>query len=149
MAVNDIEYEENKCKGNIVKAICEECSSETQQTVVSSYDGFCQDVIEEYNINIDHASSFQIIQCRGCKTVSFRMTAWNSDDCPSDQGELVRLYPHRSSLTRALKRFEMLPCVLRKIYEQWKFIRRLCAHCRHYLGIIPKSSTHHQEYRQL
>lgn len=113
-----IKFEENKRKGQYIKAICEECQIETRHLVVTSYDCSEYDYLEDYDCSLEFLASFQIIQCQGCMNVSFRKTEWSSEFPSHDDDEREHLYPERTHRTHFMKSFHNFPDKLNDIYEQ-------------------------------
>jgi hypothetical protein len=68
---------------------------------------------------IDWSDNYQVIQCQGCKTISFRHVNWFSEYVDEYwDGKSVFLYPNRSENTLPLKEFYNLPTKLRRIYRE-------------------------------
>lgn len=117
----------NKTRGEMVDAFCGSCMQVTNHVVLQSVDwegfeeiGSFQGVPE----TIDWSSNYQIIQCSGCDSISFRHKSWCSEDqgmsCTGqfDDGSEIRLYPHRSEQTRPIKDYYSVPSRLRGIYME-------------------------------
>lgn len=71
--------------------------------------------------SVDWVDHYQIIQCQGCATVSFRHLHWFSEDRePSldEDGTTERLYPKRSTNSINPKTFYNVPSNLRRIYGE-------------------------------
>lgn len=67
---------------------------------------------------VDH---YQVVQCEGCKGVSFRHAAWFSDDVDVETGYDGRaewLYPKRGANSLSCKDLPNVPTVLRRIYGE-------------------------------
>jgi hypothetical protein len=68
--------------------------------------------------------SYQIVQCLGCRTVSFREVSSNSEDYDHDEDgnveyrETELLYPSRTEGREAIDDTELLPRDLERIYSE-------------------------------
>lgn len=101
----------NKTQGIEEKIPCTSCNGKTFHKVLLSVD----ESGEEQNGNFDFNWNrhFQIIQCQGCKTISFRITSTNSEDyelddegCKSVVSE--EIYPSRIEGRKGLDILEIL-----------------------------------------
>lgn len=114
------QIEKDKAIGETVKAACAgTCSGLTDHSIRASVD------CSTDHGNVDSFSSYQVIVCEGCKTVSFRETHHNSDDWVQvgenewDVDRLVRLYPARIADSPGLgKDTQQLPDAVRRLYEE-------------------------------
>jgi hypothetical protein len=108
----------NATQGQEVKVPCSECSGKTCHKILLSFDKSGKDDAWEYYWD-DH---FQIIQCQGCKTISFRQTSANSEDFdPMDEEYPVyeNLYPSRIEGRKGINDgIFYLPSKVRRIYEE-------------------------------
>jgi hypothetical protein len=107
------EITEGKTKGKEIDVLCTECKRETSHIVRQSfYDYWQTDDHQEYYV--DGATDYQIIECQGCKTNSFRSIGWFSEE----EGISVNLFPKRSKDTLPGKDLYEVPCKLRRIYRE-------------------------------
>ncbi len=109
--------EENKTKGEKLKILCQQCNNNTNHIVIQSTDiDGSEPVDDEYAIS--WARHFQIVECQGCDTITFRQIDWFSEweEPPHDNGTRERLFPTRSAETREIKPFYEVPAAIRKIY---------------------------------
>ncbi len=115
----------NKTKDEKVKAYCAKCVLETNHQVLQSVDCNGSEVVGYYQKmpeTIDWSNNYQIIQCCGCDTISFRHRNWCSENQGQigpdmwDDGSSSQLYPHRSNATRPIHDFYSVPSGLRRIY---------------------------------
>jgi hypothetical protein len=123
MAVTETE-KENATQGKEVQLPCSKCDGKTYHLVRSSLD------ISGKESHISGGafwweSHYQIIQCQGCKTISFRMCSTNSEDFePDDEGHFVEvvsenLYPSRVEGRKGLDEGVWhLPSKVRRIYAE-------------------------------
>lgn len=111
---------ENETKGEELFIPCDQCANETYHKVVMSVDvdGRARDWDYYYKNN------FQIVQCLGCKTFSFRSLHSNSDDFISDNNgnlqyaETENLFPSRVAGRKKLNRIYLLPPIIANVYEE-------------------------------
>lgn len=121
---DSINYIQNRTIGLELEISCISCVGKTYHKVVSSYDllGESNDGERRFEWWIDS----QIIQCQGCKTVSFRKASYNSDDwMQSDydgNGEFAideTIYPSRVEGIMGLgDDAHYLPTKVRRIYDE-------------------------------
>lgn len=114
----------NKSVGEEYFVPCERCSVETAHKVVVSADVSGT----FYPEGIKYWEQYQIIQCQGCKSISFRKDYQNTDDVDyfeKDDGtvdaELVHheeIYPSRIAGRQKLKRSWLLPSGVSRIYDE-------------------------------
>lgn len=112
---------ENKTKSEKFSVPCVKCNGSTKHQVLASIelDEETYDQREEWSFNWIH--HYQIIQCGGCESVSFRHTSWFSEDFDPMTGENVeteRLYPKRGLDTLPTKSYHNIPSNLRRIYSE-------------------------------
>jgi hypothetical protein len=109
----------NKTKDEKTLCFCSQCHGETNHVVMQSIDSAWQD-----DDGISGTDNYQIIQCQGCNTVTFRHVNRFSEDggfvseTEWDDGSTVRLYPKRSNQTRPIKDYFNAPNLLRRIYRE-------------------------------
>jgi len=115
--------EENKTKGKKFKVYCSTCANETNHIVIQSFDTSGSEVVGD-EATIDWSDNYQIIQCQGCDTVSFRHLNWFSEnqdywggDDYSD-GTTSWLFPKRTKGTLKTKDYYNAPNNLRRIYRE-------------------------------
>jgi hypothetical protein len=116
--------ESNKTKEQkIVVSCCGKCSCETSHTVLQSVDTSGREDIGPHDW-FSWEDSFQIIQCEGCKKISFRRIHTNSEDIHqvgTDDWEPdihENLYPRRIAGRKRIKDDHFLPLEVRQIYEE-------------------------------
>jgi len=111
----------NKSLDKEVSTPCIKCAGKTSHEVVASVDhsGYSEDA------DVQWQQKYQIIKCRGCKTISFRKESTNSDDLvqvgPDDWEAIVseKLYPSRIEGVKDLGSDVMyLPSDLRRVYAE-------------------------------
>ena len=105
-----------------IKCYCNNCSKEINHTIIKSIK---RDWNEDYKgYPIDGSDDYQIIQCVGCNTYSFRIDGYFSEyvECYPDgngtNGSYERLYPESTRYYRELKTFDNLPYNLIQVYEE-------------------------------
>ena len=104
--------QENKTKGNRIKVLCSRCERETNHIVLQSFDTTGSEEVGPYTI--DWSNKYQIIQCQGCDTFSFRHLYWDSEDHETTE----KLYPKRSDRSLSVRAFLNVPSTLRRIYRE-------------------------------
>jgi hypothetical protein len=107
------EIKEDISKGKELDVLCPECNRSTRHVVRQSfYDYWQSDDHPEYNV--DGGTDYQIIECLGCRTVTFRTDGWFSEDDETT----IQLFPKRSKNTFLIKDFYELPRKLRRIHKE-------------------------------
>ncbi len=97
--------------------ICVKCKVPTSHIILKSEED--SGSIEGHDIF--YYESWEIIQCRGCKTISFRQTSYNSTDINPDNGDPryhEKLYPIRNENTLPIKPYYNLPNIVRNTYRE-------------------------------
>lgn len=121
--------EQNKSKGEKFRAFCASCKTETNHTVAQSVDTSASELYhfgpDEDDVgSVDWKDWYQIIQCLGCDTFSFRHKNWFSEAQeyygPNQfhDGITTVLYPPRSKDILNTKDFYNVPKNLRSIYKE-------------------------------
>lgn len=116
MAEIEIKFTENKTKDLVLSLPCVRCKCSTKHKVITSVDKDGCEFDREEEWSVEWEDHYQIIQCQGCETTSFRHTSWFSEDW--DEGPTERLYPKRSSESVTAKSFYNVPSNLRRIYGE-------------------------------
>ncbi len=121
MSKTEVKYAENKTKDKLISVQCATCNRATKHRVVVSFDedGTAYDTDEQWSV--DWVDNYQVVQCQGCETISFRHVHWFSEDqdpFTGDDGSTERLYPKRSSNSINPKGFYNVPSNLRRIYGE-------------------------------
>jgi hypothetical protein len=108
--------------GQTPMASCAECSNTTRHEVLASVE-----LLGSYPA-IDWKEIFQIVQCRGCETLSFRKVSTNSeawdgyyepDGSPVQvYREEIETYPSREIAREPVEDFNTLPPKVRLIYVE-------------------------------
>lgn len=118
-----VEFHKDKELGQVHRVPCLRCAGRTDHIIVSAYQVRGDE--ESGDWSFSWTEDHQIIQCLGCKSISFRLAKSNSEDYVHDeQGECfypedVSLYPAR---VEGLKHLDgdliYLPNQIRRIYEE-------------------------------
>ena len=115
-------FTDNKSKDQIINVLCIECNRETRHRVTSSLDKKGSHADREEGWSMEWTDDYQIVQCQGCQTVSFRHLNWfsESDDLQygEEDGKTERLYPKRDKNSLKAKALRNAPTVLRRIYGE-------------------------------
>lgn len=121
MSKIEVTYKENLTKDEMLSVQCSTCNRATRHCVLASLDKNGSEFDEQEGWSVDWADHYQVIQCQGCETVSFRHVSWfseDSDPATGDPGEKERLYPRRSATSVTPKPFHNVPSNLRRIYGE-------------------------------
>jgi len=113
----------NKTQGLELKLPCTECAGKTSHKVLASVDIDGEE--GESDWSIQWKSSYQIVQCGGCKIKSFRSVSSNSEDFfqvgPDEweHSEYEILYPSRVEGRKTLEdEIHYLPTKVQRIYNE-------------------------------
>jgi Domain of unknown function (DUF4145) len=117
-----MDTELNKTVNDIVKVVCISCKNVNRHKVISSVDQSGKEIMEEeYDYWYYWSKNYQIIECQGCGTISFRTESSNSEECNNEDGEPYMtelVYPKRTIDSWNAKDFFNLPYNLRRIYRE-------------------------------
>ena len=108
----------NEEQGKEVWVDCSKCDNATKHEVLSSVN------LHLKSDDIQGLESYQIVRCRGCETLSFRLVSSNSEDIDyAENGKIYYLerkeiYPPRIAGRPKLKDDGLLPYEIEKIYEE-------------------------------
>lgn len=106
---------ENESKGKVVELPCPTCFRQTQHVVLQSIDKNGGEYDSpEMRYGVEWFDHFQIVECQGCETTSFRHTHWFSED----DRVYERLYPQRSPNSISAKDLWNVPDTLRRLYRE-------------------------------
>lgn len=118
-----VSYQANKTQGHEHDLPCIKCSGKTSHKVLASAELRGSDVNGGYSF--DWWTDYQVVQCQGCRSISFRQASSNSeshfqvgpDDWEYDVAE--KLYPRRIEGMKALGDDEAyLPSKVKQIYSE-------------------------------
>lgn len=110
---------ENESKGNVVKIQCIECKRITRHLVAVSLDQSGSEFDEGGDWSVDWVDRYQVIECQGCETISFRHLSWFSEAQDfDDNGQTERIYPGRNKDAISPRPYHNVPPVLRRIYTE-------------------------------
>jgi len=112
---------ENETQGQTVDVQCVECKRRTKHRVVMSLDKKGDQYDKEDGWGVSWSDNYQVIQCQGCETTTFRHTHWFSEDHNPEFGEdgtTERLYPKRDASSLTAKPLLNVPTALRKLYGE-------------------------------
>ncbi len=109
---------------------CSECDGKTNHKVLVS-----ANTSEEVypNAGIYHYEDYEVVQCQGCRTISFREAWGDSDDVYQNEfgeyesNEHIELYPGRVAGRHKLRDSRYLPSQIISIYNEthsalWVFL---------------------------
>ncbi len=100
---------------------CSQCKGETEHVSLASVER--QGVEKPYDIH--WVETHQVLQCRGCKAISYRRADSNSEDIEQDQqsggyryAEHVKYFPPRAAARDSLTKIHDLPLEVANIYDE-------------------------------
>lgn len=99
---------------------CSECARQTDHNVLVSVNISTTDPYTDVVYN----EVYEVIQCQGCKTISFRKALWASDDISVNElgeyeaHESEELYPSRVTGRRKLRTSSHIPFKIVNIYKE-------------------------------
>lgn len=118
------EFIVDKSKGKSLSVACSECGRKTNHSILASAEVIGTDEFSG-GYEVHWNSEYQIIQCLGCETLSFRRASQNSEDNPVQTGpdeweERVdeQLYPSRNEGRAPVKDSHLLPNDVERIYDE-------------------------------
>lgn len=121
MSRNKETIEQNKSQNEEHKLPCGKCLGATRHKVLHSVDAKGEALDWGYH----YLNQYQIVQCQGCETISFRKCHSNSEDfiLEEDSGEMfyiqsVELYPSRVAGRHKLRNAFPLPHEIEIIYDE-------------------------------
>lgn len=113
----------NATQGNEEKLPCSKCDGKTYHKVLLSIDKSGEEYDGAHHVHWD--AHYQIVQCQGCKTISFRESNSNSEDYeqtgPDEYDHVVyeELYPSRVEGRKGLDDdVWYLPSKVQRIYKE-------------------------------
>jgi hypothetical protein len=111
---------ENETKDKIVNIHCTECKRSTRHRVCISLDKTASEHNAEERWYIGWSDRYQVIECQGCETVSFRHHSWFSEDQydEDNDGTTERIYPLRNKDAVSARPYHNVPSNLRRIYTE-------------------------------
>jgi hypothetical protein len=121
MSKTQISFSENKTKDKMLSVLCTTCIGTTKHKIIASLDNEGCEYEEEAGWSVEWHDEYQIIQCQGCESTSFRHTSSFSEAYDPMTGEYElkeRLYPKRNTNSVASKSFYNVPSNLRRIYGE-------------------------------
>ncbi len=119
MSITETKTAENGTKGKIVSVHCIECKRPTRHLVTVSLDNTGSESDEREGWSVDWSDRYQVIECQGCETVSFRHESWFSEAQDfDDDGTTERIYPLRNKDAINPRPYHNVPSNLRRIYTE-------------------------------
>ncbi|MBP0624981.1 DUF4145 domain-containing protein [Cupriavidus consociatus] len=119
---HNVQHLTNKTAGKEHQLPCIKCVGKTTHKVLVSVDVRGDEGDEHYSYS--WAEDYQVVQCQGCKTVSFRSESSNSEDYHQEEdgtewGVVEKLYPTRLEGRKGLGGdVHYLPQNVRRIYDE-------------------------------
>ncbi len=119
MPTTESKVVENGTKDKIVSIHCIECKRATRHRVTVSLDKSGSETNKEEGWSVDWSDRYQVIECQGCETVSFRHQSWFSEAQDfDDDGTTERIYPLRNKDAVSARPYHNVPSNLRRIYTE-------------------------------
>lgn len=119
MSITGLKVVENETKDKIVSVHCIECKRATRHRVTVSLDKTGSETNGQEGWSVDWSDRYQVIECQGCETVSFRHQSWFSEEQNfDDDGTTERIYPIRNKDAVNARPYHNVPSNLRRIYTE-------------------------------
>lgn len=112
-------FDNDLTKNEPLKILCSYCKTNTKHIVMTSINERATEYWDEYQ-DIVWITDYEIIQCLGCETISFRSHEINSEN-EDQEGRLITtilIYPKRSKYLLVKKNYLNLPINLERIYSE-------------------------------
>jgi hypothetical protein len=116
-------YHLNKTQNEEMDLPCQKCTGKTTHRALATVD--VRGSEGDHNYSFDWAEDHQIVQCLGCKSISFRVASSNSEDfSPISDTEYEydvteKLYPPRIEGFKGLGNDSVyLPATIKRIYDE-------------------------------
>jgi Domain of unknown function (DUF4145) len=106
-------------KDKQLKVLCQTCKNRTKHKVITSLNQVGSEDMG-YDDVYHWESDYEIIQCLGCESISFRSENSNSEDVDYHDGPYIieKIYPKRNNETWNIKNFYNVPPNLTRIYRE-------------------------------
>jgi hypothetical protein len=123
MTKSNVEVKINDTAEKVLEVACSECRRSTDHKVIASADLHGDDDMG-HGASFQWSTHYQIVQCLGCRTFSFRSASSNSEEFVQvaedkwEHTEYVELYPARNAGRSVLKDVLLLPNDVQRIYEE-------------------------------
>lgn len=121
MSKIEVNQTENKTKSKKYSVPCVKCNGATKHQVLTSIEVNGSEYNQEETCGVEWAHHYQIIQCGGCESISFRHTSQDSenfDPITYEIYETEQLYPEREATILPTKSYSNVPPNLRRIYSE-------------------------------
>jgi hypothetical protein len=105
----------NETKGNTLSIHCIACKRSTRHCVKVSLDTKGSQ-IDSDGWTVDWSDDYQVVECMGCETVSFRHQSWFSE--AQEDGPTESVYPQRNKDAISATHYHNVPLNLRRIYKE-------------------------------
>jgi len=117
--MSKVQVTHDKYVGTKMRVACKKCGHNKNHIVLRSVEESGSERISR-DIEFYWGTTYQIIQCQGCGTISFRSLGSNSEDVDieGDAVEYEDLYPSRIAGRDALEDAHILPNDLERIYRE-------------------------------
>ena len=112
-------FEYDKTINKTHRLVCQSCNNTTKHVVLKSVNVSSSEDLDEYYTSYWN-TDFEIVQCLGCETISFRKESTNSEDedYEGHPFKFISLYPERNKKALPLKNYMNVPYNLQRIYKE-------------------------------
>lgn len=109
---------ESNLKNSTAEVACDVCKRENDHLILQAVRRDGSELVDRM-YTVDWFDDYQIIQCQGCKTISFRIFSWCSECVDYDcNGTSEKLYQKRQIECLPLKSFYNSSRVISRIYRE-------------------------------
>lgn len=110
----------NKTKDKQTKVICQECKCYTKHKVLSSINENGAEEMDFEYCMFYWVTDYEVIQCQGCDSISFRTEHSNSESENHDGSPYIteKIYPKRGKDILLIKNYFNVPHNLNRIYKE-------------------------------
>jgi hypothetical protein len=118
-----VQFKLNETADQVVGVPCGQCDRATKHKVLSSADEYGEEVVNQ-KFSVQWTTNYQVVQCMGCDTITFRKCSSNSEDFDVNEAgdfertESVELYPARNAGRKAIADTHLLPSIVETIYQE-------------------------------
>lgn len=121
MTQTEERFVENESKGQEIRVLCVTCNRETKHRVAASLDKNGSEFNQQEGWHVHWRDHYQVVQCLGCETVTFRHLNWFSeafDPMFGEDGTTEYLYPKRNLNTLVARPLINVPTTLKRLYVE-------------------------------
>lgn len=114
-----MKVENDKTKNKTRKVLCLQCKHETNHIVLASINTNGVEVWED-DAYFQWETDYEIIQCKGCEEISFRMNSSDSESYDEEKGyySTETVFPKRTKETINIISFHNVPHNIERLYQE-------------------------------